>query len=234
MKKLAIITVYFDYPDWVNPVFQQRLLSDVKTEDYYIIRYKSIEHGCQNESLYYKFTYFRLKKIIDFIKESILNEYEYFILLDATDVGYVGGISKIDEIMQHYNCNILFGAERNLWPSTDYTDHYQNRISPTPYKFINAGVFCAKPESFLKHVDVILNRNLNGLCDQGNWHNEFLLNGNDIQIDYDTKMVLNTFNAKEDIIINNKDIKFIKETPIFVHDNGGFNEQTVKLLDYFI
>jgi hypothetical protein len=234
MKKLAIISVYFDYPEWVNPVFEKRLLNDIKEEDYYILRYQSHEHDCQNESLYYKFTLFRLRKMIEFIENKILNQYEYFILLDATDVGYVGNISKIDDIMEYYKCNILFGAERNLWPSTDHSHLYDERIAPTPYRFINAGVFCAKPEPYLLHVKSIINRGLFGLCDQGNWHNEFLLNGDGIQIDYDTKLVLNTYISKEDFDIKDNEIIFKRNTPIFVHDNGGFNDETVKLLEFFV
>mgnify|MGYP000946257885 CR=1 FL=1 len=54
-------------------------------------------------------------------------------------------------------------------------------------------------------------RELFGLCDQGNWQIEYLLN-NDIQLDYKNKLTLNTYLAKEDIILENK---------IFNGNHGG-------------
>jgi hypothetical protein len=55
----------------------------------------------------------------------------------------------------------------------------------------------------------------------------------DIELDYDNKLVLNTYLAKEDVTIENNLVTFKKNTPIFVHDNGGYNDDTVKLMEYF-
>jgi hypothetical protein len=231
MKKTAIVTVLFDYPEHFVPTFQNKLLKDINVNDYYVVRYMSNEEGISNESYYYKFTYFRIRKFIKFIEEKILNNYDYFILLDATDVAYVGGINNIDSIMMEYDCNILFGAERNLWPNTEYSHLHDSKNINTPYKFLNAGVFCAKTESYVKHIYKILERELFGLCDQGNWQIEYLLN-NDIQLDYKNKLTLNTYLAKEDIILENNKVRFLNNEPIFVHDNGGYNDETIKLLEY--
>jgi len=232
MNKLAIITVLFDYPEHFKPTFEDKLLKDIDSKDYYIIRYRSDDYGISNESYYFKFTFYRIKEIVKFIKENILNQYKYFILLDATDVGYVGGINNVPEIMKNYDCNILFGAERNLWPDTQYSHLYPSKNVQSPYKFLNAGAFCAKTDSFLEHIDNILKRGLIHLCDQGNWQIEYLLNS-DIQIDYKNQLVLNTFLAKPDIIVDNSKIEFLNSIPIFVHDNGGYNEDTIKLMEYF-
>jgi hypothetical protein len=233
MNKLAIITVLFDYPEHFKPTFEDKLLKDIDPKDYYIIRYRSDDYGISKESYYFKFTFYRIREIVRFIKENILNKYEYFIALDATDVGYVGSINNFSEIIKDYNCNILFGAERNLWPDTQYSHLYPSKGIQSPYKFLNAGAFCANTHSFLEHIESILKRELIHLCDQGNWQIEYLLNS-DIQIDYKNQLVLNTFLAKPDIIINNNKIEFVNSTPIFVHDNGGYNEDTVKLMKYFI
>jgi hypothetical protein len=233
IKKTAVVTILFDYPNHFVPTFQNKILNDLDSDDYYIIRYNSEEHNISQESYYFKFTYFRIKEIVSFIKEKILNKYEYFILLDATDVGYINNLGSIETIMKEYDCNILFGAERNLWPNTDYSHLHDEKDIKTPYKFLNAGVFCAKPQSFLSHIEKILERGLVGLCDQGNWQIEYLLN-NDIQLDYNNKLVLNTYLAKQDFTLINNDVKFLINQPIFVHDNGGYNDDTVKLLDYFI
>ena len=232
MKKIAILTVLFDYPEYFTPTFEKKLLNDIDVDDYYVIRYNSLDYNIVNESYYFKFTFFRIKEIISFIKEKILNNYEYFVLLDATDVGYVGGINKIGDIMDKYNCNILFGSEKNLWPNTDYSYLYDTKKIQTPYKFLNAGVFCAKPKEFINHISTIISRGFFGLCDQGNWQIEYLLTDG-IEIDYNNKLVLNTYLAKDDIVIDNNIVSFKTTKPLFVHDNGGFNNDTVKLLDFF-
>ena len=71
------------------------------------------------------------------------------------------------------------------------------------------------------------------MCDQGNWQIEYLLS-NDIEIDYKNLLVLNTFESKEDIEIKDNLVFFKTNTPIFIHDNGGYNDKTQKLLDYYI
>ena len=232
MKKTAVVTVLFDYPEHFIPIFQNKLLNDINPNDYYVVRYMSKDEGIVDESYYYKFTYFRIRKFIKFIEEKILDNYDYFILLDATDVAYVGGISNIDSIMTEYNCDILFGAERNLWPNTEYSHLHDKKNITTPYKFLNAGVFCAKPESYVKHIYNILERKLFGLCDQGNWQIEYLLNEN-IELDYKNKLTLNTYLGKEDFVLEDSKIKFLTNEPIFVHDNGGYNDETIKIVDYF-
>jgi hypothetical protein len=232
MEKVAVITVLYDYPNVFKPTFEKRILNDLNKDDYYVLRYSSENEGIKEKSYYFKFTYYRIYKIYDFIEKNILNKYEYFILLDATDVGYVGNISSVIDIMKKYKTNILFGAEKNLWPQTEYSHLYNKKIINSDYKFLNAGVFCARPESYLNLLKKIQERKLIELCDQGNWQIEYLLN-EDVTIDYDCCLVLNTFLAKNDLEIKNGNVEFKKEKPIFVHDNGGFNDQTIKLLEYF-
>lgn len=235
MSKIAIISILFDYPDTYTPIFSNKIIIDIDPKDYYILRYKSENNIVKNESYYFKFTYFRIKKFVNFIKDNIVNKYDYFIMLDATDVAYVGNIYNIPKIMEEYGCDTLFGSELNLWPTTDFSYLYDSKMinDKNGYKFLNAGVFCSKPDSFIRHCNTIISRGLDGLCDQGNWQIEYLLN-NDICIDYKTKLVLNTFLAKKDIDISNNLVKFKINTPIFVHDNGGYHEDTIKLVDYFI
>lgn len=229
---IAIVTVLFDYPSHFIPTFQEKLLKDFNKDNYYVINYYSESDEIKNESYYFKFTYFRIKKLVSFIESEILNKYDYFILLDATDVGYVGNINSISQIMEEYNCDILFGGERNNWPNTNYSYLYESKKIDTPYKFLNAGVFCAKPKHFIDHIQTIMSRGLVGLCDQGNWQIEYLLTDG-IEIDYKNRLVLNTYLAKEDVLINDGVVSFKTTKPIFVHDNGGYNDETIKLLDFF-
>lgn len=232
MGNIAVVSILFDYPNNFKPTFEEKLLKDFNSDDYYVIRYNSENDSIKNESYYFKFTHFRIKNFVEFVKINLLNKYDYFILLDATDVGYVGNISNVPTIFKEYNCNILFGAEMNLWPNTDYSYLHNNKNIKTPFKFLNAGVFCAKPQYFISHVETILNRGLVGLCDQGNWQIEYLLN-TDIELDYDNKLVLNTYLAKNNINITDNVVTFNTNAPIFVHDNGGYNDDTIKIMEFF-
>jgi len=232
MKDLAVISVLYDYPEHFVPTFEKRLLEDFPKEDYFVLRFNSVSEGIKEESYYFKFTYYRVNKIYEIIKNKILDKYKYFILLDATDVGYVGNLSKILTIMENYDTKVLFGAERNLWPNTEYSHLYSSKNISTPYKFLNAGVFCAEPETYLNHLDNIKKRGLVGLCDQGNWQIEYLTEDG-VEIDYRNELVLNTFEAKEDFSVENGVVNFKTQRPIFVHDNGGYNEKTIKLLEFF-
>jgi len=232
-KKIAVITFLYDLSEHFNPTFEKKILNDIRKEDYFSLRFCSIKEGILNESYYYKFTYYRIYKFYEFIKNEILNKYEYFVLLDATDVGYVGGISKIPEIMEKYNTNILFGAEKNLWPNTEVSHLYDDKKINSEFRFLNAGVHCAKPLDYLNVLDKIIHRDYKWLCDQGNWQIEYLT-GNGVEIDTKCSLVLNTFNAKNNIKIINGEVNFENEDPIFIHDNGGYNEETTKLLEYFI
>jgi hypothetical protein len=125
MGRVAIVSILFDYPNNFIPTFENKLLKDFNKDDYYVIRYNSENDSIKNESYYFKFTHFRIKKFVEFVETNILNKYDYFVLLDATDVGYVGNIDTIPKILDEYQCNILFGAEMNLWPNTDYS-HLHN------------------------------------------------------------------------------------------------------------
>lgn len=233
MNDIAIITILFDYPSNFVPTFEKKLLEVFDKKNYFVIRYFSENENIKNESYYFKFTHFRIRNFIKFVEENILNKFNYFVLLDATDVAFLGNFESIPLIMNEYKCDILFGAERNLWPPTEYSYLHDDKKIDSNYRFLNAGAFCAKPELFIKHSNNIIKRGLFGLCDQGNWQIEYLLNDN-IEIDFNNKLVLNTYLAKDDLIIKNNIVEFKTNVPIFIHDNGGYNDETIKLLEFFI
>ena len=233
MNSIIILSVYFNYPIHHQPIYFSKLQEELQYTKFDILRYWDKDYGIEDESYYFKFTFYRIYKFIKFLKENVLGKYEYFLLTDATDVAYVGGFSSWKSILEHYNCNILFGAEKFLWPTTDYSHLYESKNINTEFKYLNAGVVLAETKAYINHLENIIDRNLVGVCDQGNWQIEYLLSS-DIQIDYESKLVLNTFNAKESTVVEDNKVKFLNNTPIFVHDNGGYNENTTKLTHFFL
>jgi len=232
MKKIAVVTFMYDLSANFIPTFQNRLLKDINKEDYFSLRFCSIKENVLTESYYFKFTYYRIYKFYDFVKNTLEGNYDYFVLLDATDVGYVGNIQKIPEIMERYGTDILFGGEKNLWPNTSASHLYESKSVNSDFKFLNAGVHCAKPSAYLKVLDRIIEKDNKWLCDQGNWQIEYLTS-EDIKLDINCELVLNTFNAKNNLKIDNNVVQFENQPPLFVHDNGGYNDETTKLLEFF-
>lgn len=233
MSKLTIISVLFNYPVHYQPIYFNKLRDNYPELNFDVIRYWDADYGIADESYYFKFTYYRIFKFLEYLKTKVLGEYEYFLLTDATDVAYVDNFEYWRNLLNYYECSILFGAEKFLWPPTDYSYLYKNKNIPTEFKYLNAGVVLAETQAYIDHLENIISRNLVGLCDQGNWQIEYLLTS-DIGIDYESKLVLNTFNAKDDFNIKEDTIEFKNSSPIFVHDNGGYNEETVKLVPYFL
>lgn len=232
MSSITIISVLFNYPANYQPIYFSKLKDSHPELNLNVLRYWDVDYGIADESYYFKFTYYRIFKFLDYLKTNILGKYKYFLLTDATDVAYVGNFEHCINLLEYYTCNILFGAEKFLWPNTNYSHLYTNKNIPTEFKYLNAGVVLAETQAYISHLESIISRNLVGLCDQGNWQIEYLFNNN-IGIDYESKLVLNTFNAKDDFTIKEDSIKFKNSSPIFVHDNGGYNEETVKLVQYF-
>ena len=72
--KVAVISVLYDYPEHFTPTFEERILKDINKEDYFVIRYFSEEEGIKDRSYYFKFTYYRIFKIVEFIKKNILGK----------------------------------------------------------------------------------------------------------------------------------------------------------------
>jgi hypothetical protein len=158
MKELAIITILFDYPCSYQAVFENKLFIDFDKNDYYKLCYDTNEYGVKSESLYYKFTRFRITEMIKFVENNILGKYKYCMLLDATDIGYVGGIDNYKDILKAYNTEMLFGAETNLWPGTDFSHLYKNK-NRGKFNFLNAGTLLANVDLYynlMKKVNEVI------------------------------------------------------------------------------
>jgi hypothetical protein len=69
-----------------------------------------------------------------------------------------------------------------------------------------------------------------GIDDQGKWTIQYLLS-EDIIIDQKQDFFFSTFNSKENVKFDQKNISLINSTAFIVHDNGGHNEETIKLTD---
>jgi hypothetical protein len=230
MKKMAIVSVLFDYPEYYLPTFYKKALLEFTPEDIHIVRNSGL---IQSESYYDKLYFYKIVKVLEYIKENILGRYEYILFLDATDTAFIKPLSGIIEKFEKLNCSILLGGEKGLWPPTNYEHLYSNKRIISEYKYLNSGTYFGYTEKIVEHMINIIDKEYqNGIDDQGKWTIEYLLN-DDIFIDQECNFFFSTYNSKDKIKIDNGGVSLYGVDSFIVHDNGPHNEETIKLVNYF-
>ena len=138
LKSIALTTVLFDYPDYYEPTFYQKSLNNFNKEDIHIVRYSNLINA---ESYYDKLYYYKVVKFFEYVKDNLLGKYEYILFMDATDTAFIKSFDGVLEKFKNLNCNILFGAEKELWPPTSYVHLYNNKEKISEYCYLNSGTY---------------------------------------------------------------------------------------------
>jgi hypothetical protein len=194
-------------------------------EDIHILRYNNLIEGTRYEKLYY----YKIEKLLQYIKEKILNKYDYILFLDATDTNFIKTPERLIERFLNMNCDILMGAEKGLWPKTKYTHLYGQKNIIDEYKYLNSGTYFGKTKSIVEGLEsIVKNKYLENIDDQGMWTIEYLLNDY-IQIDYKQEFFFSTYESKNKILINSGNVSLIDSNAFVIHDNGADTENTIKL-----
>jgi hypothetical protein len=153
------------------------------------------------------------------------------ILLALSNSFKMYGPVPIKVLFKTFSCSIVMGAEKGLWPITNFTHLYEKKPILTEYKYLNSGTYFGYTEKIIDHMNQIIDKNHQlGIDDQGKWTIQYLLS-DDIIIDQNQDFFFSTFNSKDKILIDRDDIKLVDSLAFVVHDNGGHNEQTIKLTD---
>jgi len=226
MKKLALVSLFFNYPDDRYPLIYENSLKYFDKEDVYVARFG----GLPEDSSYYEKLYrYKLFYLLPYIKEHILNKYEYMLFVDATDTNFYKDPSDIIDTFKSFNKSIIFCGEKELWPHTQYTNMYDNKERLGPFKFLNSGGYIGYTEKIVSHLENIVNKDYEGRVeDQSTWTIEYLLH-NDIDIDSEGKIFFSTHLNKEYVIIDdNGKINLNNLNPYIIHDNGPYGDNTYK------
>lgn len=226
MKKTALVTVLFDYPDDWEPKFYKNSLKYFEEKDIHILRYNNL---IDSNSYYEKLYYYKVIKLFDYLKTNILGKYDYLFFLDATDTNFYSNPNKLIDNFEGHNKSIIFCSERGLWPPTKYVHLYDERPKLTKSCYLNSGVYFGYVNKIVEHLESIIN-NEYSIDDQGAWSSEYLLS-TDIEVDQENKYFFSTFNSKELVEVVNNKVEFVGFTPIVIHDNGPHNENTIKLTE---
>lgn len=228
MERIALITSLFDYPEHYLPSFYKNALKYFDKNHIHIIRNSGL---ITTESYYDKLYFYKVVKVLDYIKENIEGLYDYILFLDATDTNFISTPDNLVSKFKGLSCSIIMGAEKGLWPPTNYTHLYENKPILSEYKYLNSGTYFGYTDKIIKHLNQIIEKEYqNGIDDQGKWTIEYLLS-DDIIIDQNQDFFFSTFNSKENLKFNENNITLINSSACIIHDNGGYNDETIKLTD---
>lgn len=228
MEKTALITSLFDYPEQYYPSFYKNSLKYFDKDNIHIIRNNRL---IITESYYDKLYFYKIIKVLDYIEKHIKGLYDFILFLDATDTNFILTPNNLINKFKELSCSIIMGAEKGLWPPTNYTHLYENKPILSKYKYLNSGTYFGYTDKIIEHLKQIIKKEYqNGIDDQGKWTIEYLLS-DDIIIDQKQNFFFSTFNSKENIKIDKNNITLINSSACIIHDNGGYNDETIKLTD---
>lgn len=172
--------------------------------------------------------------------------YDYVIFLDAWDVVLIG---SIEEIMAKYHAlksPIVFNSERNCFPRADLVEQFNP--SPTPYRFLNSGVFVGTTQAV---IDMLREMHLGQIGvdvqrPDGSWENKndqeffslfYLANQTKAALDYRATIAQTLHGAEPDEFIWDQDAKRVKSIitgsqPAVFHGNGGGKAWLQKIMGW--
>ncbi len=231
MENIALITSIFDYPEQFEPPFYKNALKFLKAEDIHILRNSDLIS--RDRSLYDKLYHYKVVILKDYIQNNIIGKYEYILFMDGTDTNFIKEPTDIIDRFNELNCSVILGAEKTMWPNTEYSHLYEKKRIDSVYKFLNSGTYFGKSVNILKHLNSIIDRDCcKGIDDQGQWSIEYLLS-DDVMIDQECNFFFSTLDSKDKIIDNNGEYTLSNVNAYIVHDNGPYTENTIKLTQYY-
>jgi hypothetical protein len=120
------------------------------------------------------------------------------------------------------------GAEKGLWPPTNYTHLYENKRAINESKYLNSGTYFGYTDKIVNHLkDIIEKEYQTGIDDQGRWTIQYLLN-DDIIIDQEREFFFSTLDTKDSVKIEGKEVSLLNLGAYIIHDNGPYTENTIK------
>jgi hypothetical protein len=229
MNNVALITVLFDYPDYYEPSFYKNALKYFSPEDIHIVRNSGL---ITNGSYYDKLFFYKTVKVLEYIETNIVGKYDYILFLDATDTNFIKSPEGIIQKFKSLNYNIVMGAEKGLWPPTNYTHLYENKRVINDSKYLNSGTYFGYTDKIVYHLkDIIEKEYQTGIDDQGRWSIQYLLN-DDIIIDQERDFFFSTLDTKDSVKIEGDKVSLLDLSAFIIHDNGPHTDNTIKLTQF--
>jgi len=226
IKDLALVSLYFEYPENQLPLIYSNAVKYLGEENVYIARFD----GVPRESSYYEKLYrYKLFYLLPYIEEHILGKYEYMLFVDAKDTNFYRDPSTLIEDFKSFNKSIVFCGERELWPTTNLTHLYSTKERTGPFAYLNSGAYIGYTAKIVEHLQNIVKEDYKErIEDQSTWTIEYLLN-DDIEIDSEGKLFFSTHTTKSYTFEDSTGkIVLTGINPYIIHDNGPYGEDTLK------
>ena len=139
------------------------------------------------------------------------------LFVDAYDVLVNDSSEKILEVFHSYDCKILFGAEKDLFPHHLKTLEPTYPISPTEFRFLNSGVYIGYVGALKEMIGWA---DYQGKDDQEYFQNYFLKHQESVALDVHSKLALNMSKVPWYELKIQAGQAHHKQTPCLLHFNG--------------
>jgi hypothetical protein len=211
------------------PLIYNKAVQYLNNDDIHIARFSN--EIPSNSSYYEKLYTYKIKKLSEYIKNNIFGKYEFMLFVDATDTNFYKNPSTLIDDFLKFNKSIVFNAEKELWPETEWTVRYAQKNITGPFPYLNSGVYIGYVEKIHWHLEnIIKNDYTNRVEDQSAWTIEYLLH-DDIEIDSHGKLFFSSHKNKSYVSFDEDAKLNVSTSPYVVHDNGPFLEETIKIAE---
>jgi len=135
------------------------------------------------------------------------------LFVDGYDVLFTDNIHSIKERFDGFDCDILFAAEKSCWPEPTIAPQFP--MTPTPYKYLNSGVYMGKVAR-LNHFfsEVVANDQ-----DDQLWMQKRYLGANGLNVKLDHEGYI--FQCDDEVSYDGQQISNGMCCPCIYHGNGG-------------
>ena len=135
------------------------------------------------------------------------------LFVDGYDVLFTDNIHSIKERFDGFDCDILFAAEKSCWPEPTIAPQFP--MTPTPYKYLNSGVYMGKVAR-LNHFfsEIVANDQ-----DDQLWIQKRFLGANGLNVKLDHEGYI--FQCDDEVSYDGQQISNGMCCPCIYHGNGG-------------
>ena len=173
--------------------------------------------------------YGKIIMLREFIKNNILNKYEYLCHVDYTDLSFHRSFCEMMDKFIDSGEDFIISTEKTAWPTIDVINTWVDyNVKESEFTFINSGSIISKTEvmyNYLTKLEALLfSTKLDFRDDQGVWqyynlHIDSLNKDQDCTYTFSTALLDDTYYKSN----NGKVITKFKTHPYIIHDNSSFS-----------
>lgn len=173
--------------------------------------------------------YGKIFMLRDYIKNHILNKYEYVCHIDYSDVKFARSFNDMMKKFEEDNLDFIIATEKICWPYFDTVDGWGNKpLKDIEFKYVNSGCIISKTDllyEYLKDLsNLCLDLNIDFWDDQGVWQYKHCY-VNKLNIDENCEYFFCTALLDDSYYsVDSRGIRTKFNTyPYIIHDNSSFS-----------